>query len=426
MIMEEEKKSREDTPSFIKEQIVPNKKNKRKKLFHSLETAVLCAIVFGILSSFTFTLSTPYFEKIFGKPEDDSVSFTKETPLPTATPSVTPTPSPTTTPAESLVPKIDTDYIQDFFDVISETANSFHSSVVTVSGVVTGVDWFDNPSELSAATCGIILAKTEKTLYILSAYDRISDATAIRITFSGGTTVEAQVNGYDKETNLMVLSVSLSELSDSLIDTLTPVELGDTFYAQPGTPILALGSPNGSIYSMDFGIVSSNGIDRYITDNKLELFSTSMQYCETGEGVIVGLDGRVLGIITHTQDSSANYLTAIGISRLKSLIEKLVNKEASASLGIVAHDIPSEYKDTISIENGIYVFSVNNNSPALTAGLQSGDIILALGDREITGVAMLNSLLSGYQPKDTVTLTILRTTKAEDNEMSITVTLGKK
>jgi hypothetical protein len=39
---------------------------------------------------------------------------------------------------------------------------------------------------------------------------------------------------------------------------------------------------------------------------------------------------------------------------------------------------------------------------------------------------MLNNLLSGYQPKDTVTLTILRTAKTEDNEMTVTVTLGKK
>ncbi len=418
------KPSEKDNHPFIKEQIVPNKKNKRKKLFHSLETAALCAIVFGIIGSLVFTLSRPYFEMVFGNYSHDPVSFTEETSQPSATPSPPPSETPAPEPVEVEFPEMDTKQIEEFYDLLTETAESFNRSVVTVSGVVKGVDWFDNPSELEAATCGLIIAKTEKSLFILSAFDRISDANNIRITFPNKKTVEAQLNSHDKETNLAVLSVPLSDLPSSLRKSLEPVELGDSFYAHPGTPVLALGSPNGMIYSMDFGIVSSYTTDHYITDNKLELFRTSMVASENGEGAIVDLNGRILGIIT--QNKETEFCTAIGITRLKSIIERLVNNESTALLGIIANDIPLEYKESISVENGIYVSNVNNNSPALDAGLKSGDVILKIDDYKITSVAMFNNLITSHLPKDTLTLSIFRTSKADDKEMKITVTLGKK
>lgn len=423
-----------DHHPFITEQIVPNKKKKRKKLFHSLETAAFSAVVFGFIGSFTFALSRPYFEKVLNHAGEPPISFTTEAPLPTETPAVTPppvsTPLPTQTPvsepAEVAFPKIETAQVQEFYQVLSETAESFNHSIVTVSGVLKGVDWFDNPSELSDASSGLLIAGTETELYLLSAFHRISDAGSIRVTFSDETTVNAQLKSYDKDTNLAVLSIAIADIPSKLLKTLTLAEFGDSYYAQPGTPVLALGSPNGTVYSMDFGIVSGKATEQYITDNKLELFQTSMTASENGEGVIVDLDGRVLGIITHSSDTKSSFCTAMGITRLKSLIEKLVNSESRACLGVIANDIPEEYKESLSIENGIYISTVNNNSPALDAGLKSGDVILKIDEHEVSTVTMLNNLLSGYAPKDSVTLSIFRTSKTDNKEMKVEVTLGKR
>lgn len=415
-----------DNHSFIKEQIVPNKKNKRKKLFHATGTAAICAVVFGVVGSFVFTLSMPYFEALTGKKEP-AVSFTEETnpPVtPTPTPSVSPSAAPE--PVEVEFPQLGIEQVEEFYGLLSDTAEVFNRSVVTVSSVINGVDWFDNPSELKDATSGLMIARTDASLFLLSAYDRISDANSIQVTFSNGNTVEAQLSGYDKETGLAVLSVALADIPSSIRKNLEPVALGDSYYAKPGTPVLALGSPNGQVYSMDFGMVSSDFIDRYITDNKLELFYTSMLSAEAGEGAIVDLKGRILGIITHSEDKDTDFCTAMGISRLKPLIEKLINNESRASLGVIVNDIPSEYKESISIENGIYISTVNNNSPALDAGLKSGDIILRVDDYDITGVAMFSNLISSHRPKDSITLSIYRTSRADDREMKVTVTLGKK
>ncbi|MFW5647283.1 MAG: S1C family serine protease [Acetivibrio ethanolgignens] len=413
-----------DNHSFIKEQIVPNKKNKRKKLFHATGTAAICAVVFGVIGSFVFTLSRPYFEALTGD-KNTSVSFTEETKAP-ATPTPTPSATPAPEPVEVKFPELDMERVEEFYSLLSDAAVAFNRSVVTVSSVMKGVDWFDNPSELKDATSGLMIAKTDTSLFLLSAYNRISDASSIQITFSNGTTVEAQLSGYDKETNLAVLSIALTDIPSSIRKNLEPVVLGDSYYAKPGTPVLALGSPNGQVYSMDFGMVSSYSIDRYITDNKLELFYTSMLSAETGEGAIVDLEGKVLGIITHSEDKNTDFCTAIGISRLKPLIEKLVNNESRASLGVIVNDIPSEYKESISIENGIYISTVNNNSPALDAGLKSGDVILQVDDYDITGVTMFNNLISSHRPKDSITLSIYRTSRADDKEMKVTVTLGKR
>lgn len=415
-----------DNHSFIKEQIVPNKKNKRKKQFQTFGTAALCAVIFGIISSFVFTLSRPYFESLLGNGKTP-VSFTEETPEPTPT---TPEPSPSVTPEPEPVevefPELSMEQVSEFHHLLADTANSFHHSVVTVSGVKKGVDWFDNPSEQADATCGLVIAKTDTNLFLLSAYNRLSDANSIQVTFSGNSTAEAQLNGYDKETNIAILSLALADLPAAIRKDLEPVVLGDSYYAKPGTPVLALGSPNGQVYSMDFGIVSSVPFNRYITDNKLDLFHTSMLSAETGEGAIVDLEGKVLGIITHIEDKNTSFCTAIGISRLKPLIENLVNNEARTTLGVIVNDIPSEYKKAISLENGIYISKVNNNSPALDAGLTSGDVILKADDYEITSVTMFNNIITSHRPKDTITLSIYRTSRADNREMDITVTLGKK
>lgn len=412
---------------FITEQIVPNKKNKRKKLFYSLGSAALYAVVFGIVGSLTFALFLPYFEAAFGGSRQNAVSFTDaETPTPSATPTPSPSAAPEPEPIEVEFPEMGIQQVQEFYSLLSNSAEQFNRSVVTVSGVLQGVDWFDNPSELEAATCGLIIAKTDKSLFLLSAFDHIAEASSIRVAFSNKTIAEAQLSGYDKETNLAVLSIALADLPSSLSKSLSPVKLGDSYYAQPGTPVLALGNPNGMVYSMDFGLVSSDTIDRYITDNKLELFHTSMVAATKGEGAIVSLDGQILGLITHSQEKESEFCTAIGITRLKPLIEKLVNNESHACLGIIANDISTEYKESISVTNGIYISSVNNNSPALDAGLKSGDVILKIDDYEISSVAMFNNLITKHQPKDSVTLSIVRTSKAENQNMEVTVTLGKR
>lgn len=420
-----------DLHPFIKEQIVPNKKNKWKKLSYSAGTAAVCALVFGLVGSLVFTISQPYFEERFGAPEHDPVSFTTETPAPSLTPVPTPTPAPVTaTPAPEPpvveFPELGKEQIAEFYALLSETATDFNSSVVTVSGVVKGVDWFDNPSELADATYGLIIAKTEKNLFLLTAYNRISDAASIRVAFSNKETFEAKLHGYDKETNLAVLSIALEDLSEDLRKSAKSVVLGDSYRATPGTPVLALGSPNGMTYSMDFGMVSSKASDQYVTDNKLEVFRTSMSAAEKGEGVIVDLDGRVLGIITHRQDKETDFCTAIGISRLKGMIEKLVNKEPRASLGIIANDIPEGVKESISVPNGIYISKVNNNSAALDAGLKTGDVITKFNGQDVNSVILFNNLLTACQPKDKVTLSIVRTSKADEREMEVEVTLGKK
>lgn len=420
-----------DLQPFIKEQIVPNKKNKWKKLSYSAGTAAVCALVFGLVGSLVFTISRPYFEERFGTPDRDSVSFTAETPEPGVTSVPTPAPAPVTAapaPEPPVVefPELGKEQIAEFYGLLSEIAAEFNHSVVTVSGVVKGVDWFDNPSELEDATCGLIIAKTEKNLFLLSAYNRISDASSIRVTFSNKETYNAKLHDYDKETNLAVLSIALQELSEDLRKSAKSVILGDSYHATPGTPVLALGSPNGITHSMDFGMVSSKASDQYITDNKLEVFRTSMSAAENGEGVIVDLEGRVLGIITHHQDKETGFCTAIGITRLKGMIEKLVNNEPRASLGILANDIPESVKKSISVPNGIYISKVNNNSAALDAGLKTGDVITKFNDHDVSSVVLFNNLLTACQPKDSVTLSIIRTSKTDEREMEVEVILGKK
>lgn len=413
--------------AFIQEQIVPKKRSKTKRFFGYVLSVSILAIVFGIVGSFVFTIMGSHFKKMLGK-EDKDIIVLSESPTPTA--KAEPAPSPTKEPEKKKEEPeaITIDRIKEAYHLLTNEAKEYNRFIVTVSGVVNGVDWFDNPSEHAAAACGIIIADNEDSLFILTTNDRIKDASSIRISFIDERKAEASLYGTDKETNLAVLAVQKDELKKETLEQIQIAELGESYYVSEGIPVFSLGSPNGYMYSIEFGMISGGLIEEYVTDNKIELFNTNMNDNPNGEGVIVNLDGKVLGIITHNYDKglNSNLCTAIGISRLRPIIERMINQEQQAYFGVVANDIPEENKKKLEVEEGIYITDVKSNSPALEAGLKSGDIIVEVNGEEMTSVLYFNSMLTELKPKEKVKVTVIRTSLVESKKINTEVTLGKR
>ena len=94
--------------------------------------------------------------------------------------------------------------------------------------------------------------------------------------------------------------------------------------------------------------------------------------------------------------------------------------------GIKGADMTELALSKAKIGNGICVTEVEVDSPALEAGLKSGDIILAVNDTLFNSVNTFYNLLSVYEPKDKVKITIQRSVKGTNKNMDIIVMLGKK
>ena len=139
----------------------------------------------------------------------------------------------------------------------------------------------------------------------------------------------------------------------------------------------------------------------------------------------------MIGIITHKfkNDLNGNINTVLSITRIKSIIDDLVSGRDRTYLGITGTDLTDESARSLDVSNGVYVNEVETESPALAAGLQTGDVILKIDDSTIISMAQLNTIISSYQPGDEITIVVKRTTNTageEDKEMTFRVQLHKK
>ena len=140
------------------------------------------------------------------------------------------------------------------------------------------------------------------------------------------------------------------------------------------------------------------------------MFTTDIVASESGSGALINTKGEVIGIVMqdYSRQGDVNTLTAVAISDLKSLIEKLSNGNEVAYLGLGISTVTAEIEKTYDIPKGVYIKEVKMNSPAMAAGLQSGDVIT-----EMDGVAVLDEVsyerrMLQVKPGDKVRIIIKR------------------
>lgn len=460
--MSEEIKDNKDY-EFIQEQVIQKKNKRYKKWFLQFLSTILMAVLFGVVAAVTFCVTEPALYNKLHKEEKEKTPITFPTVIPEDDNNIednVPTITPIVTPdgqtnddngdngenqdivdglttnndnqkneAKVIYQSIDAD-VDDFkkiYNDIRNIANKSSKSLVTVSGIVEGKDVFGNPTEKKTTTCGLVVADANEELTIVVSLDRIKDASKVKLELSATEYAEAELLAYDEDLNLAIVTVKLENIHKMYLTSIGVAKLGESYTVTVGNPVLALGCPNGYQGSMDIGIITSRDSAINIVDNKIELFNTNMQFSDNGDGVIINMQGEVVGLITRTlkEGNNKKLSTAIGISKIRPIILSMANQTPRIYFGIVAEDMTKEAWQVYSINNGIYINEVRSDSPAFTAGLKSGDIILKIDDKDINSVYNFNTVLSGYKPGDKVEITIKRTS-GTDKDMKLSVVLAEK
>ncbi|SFR71919.1 S1C family serine protease [Anaeromicropila populeti] len=436
--------------SFMQEKVLPKKKRSRKKTIKSLANTVVLAVIFGLISSCVFHLSNPYFDELFGTDREPFV-FPETSPSPAISeePSTEPSTEPSIEPskpsglATESEDNEDTDAViterehlelvtikeyRKLYTLLAEVHENSKNSVVTVSSVTDEVDWLNNPFEKTDASYGVVIANNESELLIMASKDKIENANQIRVTFRNNTTVEAELYAYDSDTGIAMISIPLENIPEVTLDTVVVAALGDSYQLSVGTPVLALGCPNGYMYSMMIGFITNKCTEKYITDYKLDVYNTDMDENSYGEGIVVNVEGVIMGVITHDykDEYNADSMTILGISKLKPIIEDMINKRPRTYAGIVVNDITGEYAKAIKVESGVYVAEVLADSPALEGGLKNGDVITEIDDVPIASAIAYSNILRNHEPGDKIKVKVKRTSKKEKPEVTFTIELGKK
>lgn len=315
---------------------------------------------------------------------------------------------------------------EDMYQRIHELYLEVATSMVTITSVKSDVDWFNNPYESEGNIAGVIIANNKRELLMLTKCSPLKEAESIHVTFFNGTTAEGRIKKYDMNTDLAVIAVELKYLSSSILDDVTVANIGSsTDNRLQGTPVMAIGNILGYKDSVSYGMITSTENMITMADNQYKLLTTDIYGSKAPTGILVNMEGIMIGILdnTHNNEDTKNLVSAIGITELKGTISKLSNGIDIPYAGIYAQDISREARIELGIPQGAYVSDIDMNSPARENGIQKGDIMIRIGEKEIYSAADYMNAIRGHSVGRDVSVTVLRFTQEEYEEMEFTVGL---
>jgi len=258
----------------------------------------------------------------------------------------------------------------------------------------------------------------------------LREARKVFVEFADGNQVEATVRGYDPEADVALLEVDPEGL------TLRPLSLGDSEKVEVGTPVAAIGSPFSERQSLSVGVVSA--VDRSITGLTAFQIAGAIQTDAAinpgnSGGPLVNLEGEVVGVnsaiatvggsLTGETGGNIGVGFAIPINQVRRTVEQIIDT-GEAQFPIIGASLDGGYDGdgariaTTSAADGTP--PIVPDGPAEQAGLQPGDVILAIDGTAVGDSSELIVAIRSRQPGDTVRLTVRR----GGDEREVTVTLG--
>jgi len=240
---------------------------------------------------------------------------------------------------------------------------------------------------------------------------------------------EATVVGVDKDTDIAVIKIDPKGL------TLPTVKLGNSDGAEVGDWVLAIGSPFGLSQTVSAGIVSAKNrsIDEPspngISQSQFQKFIQTDAAINPGNsgGPLVDMAGQVIGMNTaiYTQSAGSEGIGfAMPSNILINVYNMLIGPEHKVIRGSIGIQFQAAQSSAVGrmygfANGGVLVSSVTPNGPASKAGLQSGDVIVAVDGASIKDGDALVAIISAKHPGSTVNLTYLRNGKRETAEVGI-------
>jgi serine protease Do len=139
-----------------------------------------------------------------------------------------------------------------------------------------------------------------------------------------------------------------------------------------------------------------------------------------GSGALINLDGEVIGIIRSddSQGSGSHTISALSVSELKPVIEALINGEELASLGVHITTVTDEIAEKYELPTGVYVKSVELDSAAFEAGIQTGDVITTVNGIEMKNVKDFENWIESALAGSTAYITLKRYGSGSYKEVS--------
>ena len=398
--------------SFMNEKI-KDKPFYKKKWVKILASTVVLAVIFGLIASAVFSKVSDWIENKKEQEAMKDIEIPQDTAEDSAAPEVTDS---ETEPSVSETIVVDPQITMEDYMVLYASfrglAKDVQKSLVTVTALNNDVDWFNEEYQNLGQCSGMIVGDNGVELLVLTKYSAIESCDGINVTFIDDTIVNAVLKKYDVTTDLAVISINLTDISDNTKAKIVKATLGNSIRLEAGTPVLAIGRADGSEDSMKVGTLTSTHNKQSVVDAEYTILVTDMMKNAGADGILINLNGEVIGIMQdhHLSSNMENVLTAYGISDIKSLLEHLSNNQDIAYLGIKGISVTNEALKS-GVPSGVYVTEVQIDSPAMKGGIQSGDVIQAINGQKVLSMFELSDVLSRLSNRQNITLEVRRLTR---------------
>lgn len=386
------------------------------------------AAAFGVIAAFAFAAVSPYAQSVFGTDKSakvdipaDDIPEEEETVQNTEDAEADQTQNLQAAPAAALT----LDQYKDLYSSMMDVAKTAQKSIVTVIGLANNTDWFNQSYESQRQLSGLVVANNGQDLFIATEYRIVENVERIQVKFWNDTQVDARYLKHDPNTGLAVLKVPLSSLSAEDAADIPAAAFGNSYSVKQGDPVIAVGSPAGYPSAVSYGAVTS--MDNVIStvDGEYKMLNTDIAGSSEGSGVLINLEGQIVGLISQNfAGNTGNTVAAIGISQIKPLLERLSNNEPLIYSGITGQDVTAEVSEKTGVPEGIWVDTVKADSPAMLAGIQSGDVIIKADDTDTTTMSEYQDYLESCSQNQVIQITALRKGTEGYVEIVFDVTLG--
>jgi S1-C subfamily serine protease len=280
----------------------------------------------------------------------------------------------------------------------------------------------------SAIGSGVII---DKRGYIVTNNHVVDGAQSVNVVLFDGTKVTAQIVGTDPADDLAVLKINPPS------SNLTVATLADSSTLKVGEDVLAIGNPLGITQTVTNGIISA--LNRNVSEGNGVTIPNAIQTDApinpgNSGGALVDMQGNLIGIPTLAAIDPEFNTPATGVgfaipsNRVNLIVPQIiqtghVTHTGRAALGVEVTDVNSSVaaQSNLAVDQGALIVSVVPNGAADQAHLQAGDVIVQIGNKQVTDVSTLGDALASENPGDVVSVHVYR----GNQQITVNVTLGE-
>lgn len=389
--MDEQKRQQEEsemneTPeySFLQEVIkdeVGGTGKRKKRILRKIGVGIFI----GLVACFTFSVIKPWVEsRMSGDPDEVTIPRdTKQT-------------------AENEADRSGKDGNGQKKDNYSKSVKSLSDvakkgkrsvvSLLVLTGATIGNKEFVSESQ---SVSGVLIADNGQELLILGPTMEVGETQQIQATFCDGKKYQVTEKKSDANLELTIYAVKESQLEEKTAKSIRLAALGSSYEVKKGDTTVLLGMLFGQGDAVGYGVLRSSTEKAERADGTYHILGAELAGFTGGSGIMFNRQEEVIGIICDAagEDAKEELIHAYAISDIKDVMQFLANGESVPYIGIHATDVSENIAEDRRIPRGIYVDKVEADSPAMRAGIQSGDVLTAIGGTDIENFEQYHELL---------------------------------